>query len=134
MSDSMYRLKEMLCDELDQYAKKGELTAGSLDIVDKLSHALKSITTIMAMEDADGEYSGTYRMYPRYMRDRDGMGGQTERGSSYARKRDSRGRYSRDYSGAMDEMVDQLKDMMDSAPDQSTRQDIQRLIKKFENS
>lgn len=134
MSDSMYRLKEMLCDELDQYAKKGELTAGSLDIVDKLSHALKSITTIMAMEDADGEYSGTYRMYPRYMRDRDGMGGQTERGSSYARKRDSRGRYSRDYSGAMDEMVDQLREMMDSAPDQSTRQDIQRLIKKFENA
>lgn len=134
MSDSMYRLKEMLCDELDQYAKKGELTAGSLDIVDKLSHALKSITTIMAMEEADGEYSGTYRMYPRYMRDRDGMGGQTERGSSYARRRDSRGRYSRDYSGAMDEMVDQLKDMMDSAPDQSTRQDIQRLIKKFENA
>ena len=134
MSDSMYRLKEMLCDELDQYAKKGELTAGSLDIVDKLTHALKSITTIMAMEDADEEYSGTYRMYPRYMRDRDGMGGQTERGSSYARKRDSRGRYSRDYSGAMDDMVDRLREMMDSAPDQSTRQDIQRLIKKFENA
>ena len=134
MSDSMYRLKEMLCDELDQYAKKGELTAGSLDIVDKLTHALKSITTIMAMEDADEEYSGTYRMYPRYMRDRDEMGGQTERGSSYARKRDSRGRYSRDYSGAIDDMVDQLREMMDSAPDQSTRQDIQRLIKKFENA
>ena len=123
--ENMQKLKDMLTHELDEYARKGELSAGSLDIVDKLTHALKSITTIMAMEDADEEYSGT---------DRDGMGGQTERGSSYARKRDSRGRYSRDYSGAMDEMVDQLREMMDSAPDQSTRQDIQRLIKKFENS
>lgn len=131
--DELYKLKDMLCEELEEYGKKGELSAGTLDIVDKLSHALKSITTIIAMEEADGEYSGTYpRMYYR------NGGTSYRRGSSYAgrrnAKRDSMGRYSREdgYSGAVDEMVDQLNDMMHEAPNEQVKQDIQRLINKIE--
>lgn len=70
----MHELREMLCEELDKITKKGELSAGSLDVIDKLTHSIKSIDTIMAMEDAG--YSHDY---------------------SYARKRDSMGRYSRMY-------------------------------------
>ena len=123
----LYELKDMLCEELKEYGKKKELTAGSLDVVDKLSHALKSIETIIAMQGSEGEYSGTYpQMY--------------DRGSSYARRRrDSMGRYSRDhdmpynrdYSGAVEDMVHQLKDMMDDAPTE-VRRDIQKLIEKVE--
>ena len=77
MSD--YRkLKAMLHDELDRIADKDELNPSSLDMVDKLAHALKCIATVEAMEDAG--YS-----------EHDGM--------SYGRRarRDSMGRYSSDY-------------------------------------
>ena len=61
----LYDLKDMLCRELKEYAKKGELSAGSLETIDKLTHSLKSVVTIMAMEDSgysrenNGGYSGT---------------------------------------------------------------------------
>ena len=77
----MEELREMLCEELDKITKKGELSTGSLDVIDKLTHSIKSIDTIMAMEDA---------------------GYSNESGYSYARgrgrnaRRDSMGRYSRD--------------------------------------
>ena len=76
----MHELKEMLCEELEKIAREGELTAGSLDTVDKLTHSIKSIATIMAMEDSG--YSRDY--VDKY------------RGASYAQRRDSMGRYSID--------------------------------------
>ena len=122
----LYDLKEMLCDELAEYGKK-ELTAGSLDVVDKLSHALKSVTTIIAMEDA-GDYSNDYG-YDKPYSTRN-----VYRGNSYARRRrDSMGRYSRNgYSGHDDEMIEQLKDIMDDAPNDQIRQEVQRLVSKLE--
>ena len=65
----MEELKEMLCDELEEITSEGKLTAGDLDTVDKLTHSIKSIETIMAM----GGYSNTY------YRDNDGR-------NSYARR------------------------------------------------
>ena len=50
-------LKDMLCRELDKIAEEGELTAGSLDVVEKLTHSLKSLSTIMAMEEYGDGYS-----------------------------------------------------------------------------
>lgn len=127
--DGLYKLKDMLCDELDEYGKKGELSAGALEIVDKLSHALKSISTVIAMEE--GGYSEAYPMSQdsSYNRRSSYRGSY---GSSYAR-RDSRGRYSREdgYSGAMEDMVDQLEEMKQTAPDPETKKEIQRLIQKF---
>lgn len=129
--EELYKLKEMLCDELESYGKKKELTAGSLDVIDKLSHALKSITTVIAMEEADGEYSNDYPMNGRSYR------GSSYRGSSYARgrtnaRRDSLGRYSREYSGAVDDMVGQLNDLMEDAPNESIKAEMRRLVKKIE--
>ena len=34
--NAYYDLKDMLCDELQEFAKKGELSAGDLEAVDKL--------------------------------------------------------------------------------------------------
>ena len=116
--EALYKLSDMICDELDEYARKGELSASSLDVVDKLSHALKSIKTIIAMEETSDGYSGTYNRHPYY------------RGSSYARgrKRDSMGRY----SGSVDDMVGKLHDLMEEAPDESMREEIKRLVNKIE--
>lgn len=46
----MEELKDMLYKELEEYIAREELSAGSLDIIDKLTHSIKSIETIMAME------------------------------------------------------------------------------------
>lgn len=95
----LYELKEKLCDELKEYGSK-DLSAGTLDVVDKLAHAVKNIDKIIEVYEDEGDgYSS--RSYPDGMGGsyaRDGRGGY--RGSSYARgrmnaRRDSMGRYSR---------------------------------------
>jgi hypothetical protein len=106
----MEELKQMLCDELEKITRKGELSAGSLDAVDKLTHSIKSIETIMAMNDYSNEgrsYDGSY----------DDNYGRSYRGRSYAR---GNGRRSRDYSGrrySRDEgmmmLKEELEDLMD---------------------
>lgn len=141
----MHELKEMLCEELEQIADKGELTAGSLDTIDKLTHSIKSIATIMAMEDSDYSYQGGGG---------GNMGGGSNRGGSYrggsyAQRRDSRGRYSRQggrggsyarggrrggYSRdeEMDKMVEKLERMMEQTEDQTAKQAIQQAIDAME--
>lgn len=126
-------LKEMLCKELEEYGRKGEMSAGTLEIVDKLAHAVKNLGKIIEMDE--GEYSG--RMGSSYARggSRGGQGGSSYR-SSYARgrSRDSRGRYSsEEYSMAADDVIQQLEDMMDSAPDERSKKKIKELIREMSN-
>ena len=74
-------LEDMICDEIDKISDRGELNTSALETLDKLTHTLKSLKTIDAMD----EYS-----------EDDGYGHDA---MSYARgrrgaKRDSMGRYS----------------------------------------
>lgn len=41
---SMYELRDMLCKELDELIRKGELGAGDLDIAHKLTDTIKTST------------------------------------------------------------------------------------------
>ena len=115
----MYELKDKLCKELDEIARKGELGAGDLEIVHKLTDTIKNLDKISMLEDG-GEYSqaGDWEIEGRAY----------NRGNSYARrKRDSMGRYSRDgrmmhgnyrdgrmYSRAeaKDDMLEHIEEMM----------------------
>lgn len=131
-------LKEMLCKELKEYGKKKDLTAGTLDVVDKLAHAIKNLDKIIEKEE---EYSGDYssRRYSREGSSRDSSRDNYARDSyamdSYARdysgKRDSMGRYARDYSSRDEEMIHKLYEVMDAAPDSATRMEITKLIQKM---
>ena len=103
----MEKLKEMLCEELEDITAKGSISAGDLDAIDKLTHSIKSIETIMAM----GEYSNDYMD-----------------GKSYARRRDSMGRYSRGHSYGRDDMMDTLHGLMDDAETERERDAIRRCI------
>lgn len=142
--DELYKLKEMLCKELEQYGTKGELTGGSLEVVDKLAHAVKNLDKIIeAYEDEEGSYAmggqgysreGGYSRDGRYMRDGGSYRGYSRNDGSYARgqnvRRDSMGRYSRrGYSrgGDMGEYVDQLESMMQDLP-QEAQQHVQKAI------
>ena len=138
----MEELKDMLCAELEKITKKGELSAGSLDVVDKLTHSIKSIDTILAMEDAGYSNEGGYS-YARGQR-RDSMGrysrndgsygyrGGSYDGSydgSYARRGGSYG-YSRE--DAKEELAIDLKALKREAKDPETAQMISRWIKQLE--
>ena len=122
------QLKEMLCEELEEYGSKDKLDMGGLDIVDKLAHAIKNIDKILMSE---GGYSeGIYYNRGVYGDSRDYSRGEYSRGdySTRGRKRDSMGRYSR----ANDMMVNELREMMDDAPDEHTRMELERFIHKME--
>ena len=91
----------------------------------------------MAMMDAES-YDGYSRdNYSREGNSREGY----SRGNSYARRRrrDSRGRYaSEGYSGRRgysrdDDMISELRGLMEEAPDEQTKMEFQRLISKMEN-
>ena len=124
----MHELKEMLCEELEKIAREGELTAGSLDTVDKLTHSIKSIATIMAMEDSgySRDYVDKYRG-ASYAQRRDSMGRYSRRGGSYAR---GRGGYSRDEE--IDKMVAKLEKMVEKTEDPNVKQAIEQAIETIE--
>lgn len=159
---SLHNLKYLLCEELEKIAVKGELTAGSLETVHKLTDTIKNIDKIMMMEEEEGyREAGGYSMEGggysmegggysqarggRGVGNRGGGGGNRgggysgdgdweargrfgggnsydDGGSSYAnRRRDSRGRYSREGGGGYSradgkmEMIENLKEMMQEA-------------------
>lgn len=114
--DAMYDLREMLCKELEEIVRKGDLGAGDLDIVHKLTDTIKNTYKIEMYEDngysRNGDWSADLR-------------GTYGRGSSYrGRKRDSMGRYSR--ADAHEHMRKQLEEMMQDADDDRVRDILRR--------
>jgi len=114
--ETMHKLKDMLWSELDEIVDKGELNATTLDMVDKLTHSIKSICSI---EEKEGGYSGDYHF----------------RENSYARRRrDSRGRYMASRANDRRGMIDSLEEMMDNAPNENIRMRARELLKEFEKA
>jgi hypothetical protein len=115
------------------------MSAGDLEALDKLTHALKSVKTTLAMEEYDDERSGDY-MGGSYERGGN-RGGSYERGGSYARgrgrnaRRDSMGRYSSEYGysrdEAIDDMAEDIRAAMPTMPEELKR-DAQRFLSKLE--
>ena len=130
--DALYELKEMLCDELEEYGKKDKLDVGTLEIVDKLAHTIKNLDKIIDSYEEDGYSEAVYD---------DG----TLEGGKYARRgmrpyamargrrgnvrRDSMGRYSRDNKM----MVHELRELMEDAPDERTKMEFKKFIEKVEH-
>lgn len=144
-----YDVKDMLKKELDEIVRKGELSAGSLETIDKLLNSIKNSCKIIMYEEysEDGEYSNA-----------DGMDGMTNRGYSNARgrgsnaRRDSMGRYSREggypsarggrgrysrndgysYDDGNEEKVQILRDMMSEVSSEDERRALQKIIRRME--
>lgn len=135
----LYELKDKLMKELEEYADNGKFSKDDVEAIKYTASAIDHICNIM--EDADGEYSEA--MMPMgdgytYARGRSyARGGRGSR--SYARgrmnaRRDAMGRYSREgsYSRAGEDIAEQLRDMMQEAPDEHIRMEIERLANKVE--
>ena len=124
----LHEMCETLSHELGEANNKvrqggGKLSGSDLDYVDKLTHALKSIKTTIAMVEAEDGTSGMYPVYGRPYGYNNG---------SYARKRNSMGRYSSRGYSRDDDMIAELRELMNDAPDEKTRQEFQRFIDKIE--
>ena len=116
----MHELRNMLKMELEKITKSGDINPQTLDYVDKLTHSIKSIDTIMAMQDAG--YSNDYN-----------------RGNSYARRRDSMGRYAdndRMYSRrgySRDNLMSELGDLENEMHDEESKQMIRKWMREAQN-
>lgn len=144
---NMEELKEMLCEELEKITKKGELSAGGLDVVDKLTHSIKSIDTIMAMEESgySNESGYSYARGRGSNARRDSRGRYSSRGGSYddggrsyeymdGSYAGGRGGYNRGYSreDAKEELAMELKELKMEAKDPETAQMIGKWLKQLE--
>lgn len=128
--EDLLKLKDTLCDELKEYSRKGKMSAGDLEVVDKLTHTIKNLDKII--EEYDGEYSGEYMdgVMPHYSRAR-GRGARRDSRGRYASRRDGYSREYRDgYSGH--DMIGELKELMEDAPDERTRMEFDKFIRKME--
>lgn len=131
----MYELKDKLCKELDEIARKPEMGAGDLEIIHKLTDTIKNLDKIEMLEDGGYSQAGDWEA---------DMRGTYGRGSSYrGRKRDSMGRYSRDgrmmrggYSrhDAKEAMMEQMEMLMDQAGSERERDAIRRCMGQLENA
>lgn len=153
----MHKLIEYVCEELEALEKKagkGTMSVAELEYADKLANLKKNLLKgEMLYDEQEMEYSGAMggnmattggNMGGSYARGGRSNRGGSYRGGSYARgdgrgrgsnaRRDSMGRYSseRGYSRDAEEMAEQLRDLMEDAPDETIRRDIERLVQKVE--
>ena len=132
MYDELKHICEILENELANVNKKldksgGVLSGDDISYIDKLTHSIKSLKTTIAMMEAEDGESGRYSM-PHY-----GYGNSYNYGGSYRRGRDSMGRYTsrRGYSYD-DGMLEELRSLMESAPDERTKSEFRQFIAKME--
>ena len=137
-----YDAKDMLKKELDEIIETGKLDDRSLETVDKLLNSIKnSCKIIMYEEYADDGYSyadGDMDMADySYARGRDSMGRYSSEGG-YSNARDGRRMYSRRggrYSYASDDKEDKiemLREMMQESNSDEERRALQKIIRRME--
>ena len=147
--DNLYELCEFLNADIKKVneqirADGGKLNREMLNYLEKLTHSLKSVKTIISMIEEENNYSERGTSYARG--DRTGRvhwndGTMSYGDNSYARGRNGnvrrdnmRGdmRYSNGgYSMDNDEIINELNDIMQDADDK-IKPEIQRFIKKLE--
>lgn len=134
----LHELKEKLLKELEEYGGNAKFSKEDVETIKYMASAIDHICNI-----AEGEEDGYSGRYPYWMGGAyaDGnMGGTSNRSyrGSYARsrrnaRRDSMGRYSGDGYSRDGGMVEELRELMQDAPDERTRQEFQRFIQKIES-
>lgn len=128
--EMLHELCKALTEEMETIAekvRKGGMSAGDLETIDKLAHALKCVKTVLAMSESE-EYSydggGSSNRGGRSYEGRSYNDGRSYEGRSYARgnqRRDSRGRYSREAGYSYAEDVDEIREKIRVLPEEKRR-------------
>lgn len=149
--EHLEELLKLVDNEIGAITQNGKFRAqGEIESAYKLIDIAKDVYCIWKyeedgdeMEESDERYSRDNGRMSRGSYDGRSYEGRSYEGRSYARgrtgnvKRNRSGRYSRDgYSmtGGKEEYMEHLRDMMEGAPDDQTRRDIERMIQKMENA
>ncbi len=152
--EELHKLKSMLERELEEFSRRDSIESYDLDTIHKLTDTIKNIDKIKMIEE--GGYSEDGYSQARGGGNRGGGGsnrgggysreggGYSQEGGSYAgggsygdeggysearRRRDERGRYSRD--DGRDDMVNRLEEMMSRAGSDRDREEIRRMIERM---
>ena len=126
LNEDLDRICEILSNELHKAVEKVEksgTTDGAIEYIDKITHAIKSVKTTIAMMESESSYSNGNSYGESYY---------SNRGRGRNARRDSMGRYMDAYSGASD-MAQRLRDMADNIPDAHKRNEFIRMIAMAEN-
>ena len=137
----MMELKDMLCDELEKITKQGKITTGILDTIDKLTHSIKSIETIIAMDEegysnrmgrsSRGSYEGSYA---RDRRGRNSNGSYDDMSYGSYRMRNDGGRDQRySYRGYSRDLKEDLEDLMYEVGSEKEKRMIEKWIKQLDD-
>lgn len=144
--EELHKLYEKAMDSIAESNKKLDkeserLSAEDARYLDSLAHLVKSVKTVLAMEEYpdgySGEYSGEYSREGGWNYNRPYYTSGNYYGNSGARRmRDSMGRYtSRDNGYSRDasrqKMVDKLSTLLDDTMSDSERQAINECIEKI---
>lgn len=128
----MHKLIDYVCDKLEEIERKVEkgqdLSMTELQYADTLAHMKKNLMKAEEMSE-EGYSSRGYSRRDSY------ADGPYMDGRSYARggrRRDSMGRYVNRYSMDSGDMVAELHDLMNNAPDEQTKMEFKRFIDKIE--
>lgn len=136
---ALYDIKDMLHKELEDYAHKGELSAGDLEAVHKLTDTIKNIDKICMYEE--NEYSskgGEWQAYGSYdsdgksMRGRSRDGRNMDGGYSSRNRHYVKGHYS--YDDAKKRMYHELGEAAEMATTDRERDIINRAMRELENA
>lgn len=122
--------------EIDKKAKSGKLSAGDIEMGDKLAHFKKSLLTNEAMENSYSNESGysNRRNYSRdgmtrdYSREYSGDDYSRDDYSDARRRRDSMGRYSREG----DDVVHSMRELMNRTSDPKAKDAIRQAVSEIE--
>lgn len=137
--ENMHKLKDTLCRELDEFARRDSIESYDLDTIHMLTDTIKNLDKIEMLED--GGYSqarggGNRGGMRTYARDGEGGGygyedsfGDNDGYSMARRRRDERGRYSRD--DGRDDMVNRLEEMMNHVSSDRDREEIRCMIERM---
>lgn len=132
---NMWKLKETLCEQLEEYTSRTKLAGGDLQTVHMLTDTIKNLDKIEMLEDEEmGEYSHARRrrdMRGRYSRDGNRYS-YDEDGDSYGdgmRGNMGGGNYARRYSRAdgKERMMEILEGMRDGVQGPE-KQTVERMI------
>lgn len=129
----LHELKEKLLKELEEYGGNAKYSKEDVETIKYMASAIDHICNIS--EDEEG-YSSHYPYYGGTYAD--GMDDRSYRGRSYAgrrgARRDSMGRYSGERGYSRNDLADKMRELMEDAPDERTRQEIKRMVEKLENA
>lgn len=126
--NALYNLRDMLCGELENIVSNSQGNV-PLDIVDKVTHSLKSIETIIAMKEGSNNYNNNnsygYRNYNSY-------GGNNSYAGNYGRRNYNNNYMNRSYGDSKEEMMTELHEMMNNAKSEQERQAFQQFINQMQ--